>query len=85
MKALFLCDFQHGYPVLPPMEADTPGAVQLHFTEGGILKGGYSMVGLVPQATSAIVQIEASDAAIVMMAADPRYLFLEEVVDAPTI
>ncbi len=85
MKALFICDFQNGYPVLPPMGADALGGPQLHFVEGGVLKGGYSMVGLVPQAETAIVQVEASAATVAAMGADPRYLFLEEVADVPTI
>ncbi len=86
MKALFICEFKNGYPVLPPMESDILlGGLQLHFTEGGVLKGGYSCVGLVPQTTTAIMQVEASPATIAAMQASPEYFFLGEVVDAAII
>ncbi len=80
MKALFICEFKNGYPVLPPMKAD--GGLQLHFTEGGVLKGGYSCVGLVPQTTTAIIQVEANPATIAAMKTSTEYFFLGEVVDA---
>ncbi len=85
MKALFICEFKNGYPVLPPMEADIPGGLQLHFTEGGVLKGGYSCVGLVPQTTTAIVQVEASVTVIAAMQTSAGYFFLGEVVDVAIV
>ncbi len=66
---------------LPPMH-DPQGGVQLHYTEGGVLKGGYSCIGQVPQAPTCLVLVDASSAAIAAMQADAQYLFVEEVVDA---
>lgn len=78
-KAIFVTAFPPETS-LPPMQARA-GGVQLHFTENGVLKGGYSCLGYVPQAPTCLVLVEASPAAIAAMQVDPAYLFVEEVVE----
>lgn len=80
MKALFVCTFPPETN-LPPMD-DSGDGYCLHYVEDGVTKGGYSCVGLVPQAPTCVVQVEVSAAVLTSMQADARYLFLEEVQDA---
>lgn len=62
---------------LPPMGAND--GYCLHYLDGAVLRGGYSIVGHVPEAPTCLVQVEASDAVLDQMALDPTYLFVEDV------
>ena len=91
MKALFVCEFKNGYPVLPPMEAGPTSELPLHYFEGydalgsPVRHGGYSMVGQVPQSTTAIAQVTTTPTVIAAMQVSTEYFFMTEVVDAPTV
>ncbi|MFA6305705.1 MAG: hypothetical protein WC651_03175 [Candidatus Gracilibacteria bacterium] len=77
-SAIFVVPWAPGGPQLPPMESGD--GYQLHYTDaGGVLRGGYSCIGHVPQATTCLVRVYASSDVLDMMAADPAYLFVEDV------
>ncbi len=81
MKAIFVCDLVPNFN-LPPAVSST--GIQLQYPRPGVpglMDGGYSMVGRVPQAPTCIVQVDASAVTIAAMKADPAYLWLEDVVD----
>jgi len=76
MKAIFLTDLLNGVPVLPPFEDES--GYRLYFHDGGVLHGGYSMVGE-PEGDRVRVQVEASAETIGKMKADPRFEWVEDV------
>lgn len=77
-KAIFEVTNKHE-DNLPPMESDD--GYQLHFTEGGVLKGGYSCISEAPMPHTLTVQIEASEAVLDLIAEDVRYFYLGDVDD----
>lgn len=77
-KAIFVCDL---YPETSPPPMDSADGYCLHYTEAGVLHGGYSVIGNIPYATTSLVWVEASEDVLDQMAADPRYLFVEDVVE----
>ena len=78
-KAIYLVPIEASNPVLPPFQSDD--GYQLWYDDAGTLRGGYSLVGHVPQAPSCLVLVEASDAVLDLMAADARFVFMEDVVE----
>jgi len=82
MKANILTTMSNGAPVLPPM-SDVSGHC-LHYTEAGVLKGGYTVLNDAPAVpNTCIVQVECSDAVFAQMIDDPAFDFQwwEEVIE----
>jgi len=77
-QAIFITDFPPSAN-LPPMED------LQYIDEDGVLQGGYSCVGHVPSAVTAMVWVDTSDAMIATMKTDPRYFYLEDatILDEP--
>lgn len=83
MIANILTTMANGSPVLPPMSADN--GYCLHYTEGGVLKGGYTVFNDAPaDPNTCIVQVMCSDAVFAQMIDDPALdiQWWEEVIDA---
>ena len=80
-KSIFAVPVENSNFILPPM-SDTDGGTQLHYDDNGVLRGGYSAIGQVAQAPSALVLIHSSEATIDTMKADDTYLWMEDVDDA---
>jgi len=72
MKAIFAVPMANANAVLPPME-------ELHYIEDRVLKGGYSLIGQVPQRgiNSVLVLVDSSPETIRAMYDDPAYLWIE--------
>ena len=79
MKAIFAVPVEHSNAVLPPME-------ELHYIEDKVLKGGYSLIGQVPQARvpTCLVLIDSSLETISTMDADLAYLWIERLQEIAT-
>lgn len=71
--AIFIVPIVNGSPDLA-ME-------QLYYDNAGKLAGGYSCIGQVPNATTCLVRVYASDDQLDTLAEDDRYLFVEDVVE----
>ena len=76
MKAIFAVPVENSNAVLPPM-------AELHYTENGVLHGGFSLIGQVPQARvpTCLVLIDSSPETIRAMYEDPAYLWMERVLE----
>ena len=77
MKAIFAVPMENSNAVLPPME-------DLHYTEDRVLKGGYSLIGQVPQrgVKGVLVLVDSSPETLSAMYEDPRYLWIQSVAEA---
>jgi hypothetical protein len=74
MRAIFL--------VKPPHETTLPPMDELQYTnENGELAGGWWVVGEVPLPCSEMVCVDTTDDMLDQMAANPDYLFIEDVTD----
>ena len=84
-SAIFVAPFQVGLgPVLPPMQAE--GVVQICYTDvKGVLCGGYSCIGHVPQAPTCLVRVWSDEAGLDALAALPDMLYVCDVVEAPDV
>ncbi len=82
MKAIFVVPIENANAVLPPMEAGA-GGIQLHYTEDKVLKGGYSLIGQVPQqgVKGVMVLVDSSPETLQAMYEDPQYLWVESVAE----
>lgn len=77
MKANFI--------VPTPHETNLPALDQIQYTgDSGELKGGWWCVSEAPQDHTVIVCVDTTEAMLDTMAADPKYLFLEDVPDGET-
>lgn len=82
MRANVLTVMSNGSPVLPPMSAED--GYCLHYTEAGILKGGYTVLNDAPATpNTCIVQVECSVEVFADMIDDPALdiQWWEEVVE----
>ena len=73
MRALFVTKTPHDIE-LPPMDSEDTNC--LHFTEDGILKGGYSCIGRESKEGTILIWVEASQAVLLSMKNSPKYLAL---------
>ena len=81
MKALFVVPFRIGTLTISGT-ALLPDLTEI--IDGKVRDGcGWSCLGNVPQAKSAIVLVDSSAATIAKMKIDPGYLFLEDIADPP--
>ena len=80
-KTIFAVPIENSNAVVPPL-SDDDGGTQLHYDDNGTLRGGYSLIGQVPQVESCLVLIHSSKATIDAMKADETYLWMEDVADA---
>ena len=82
MKAIFAVPIENANAVLPPMSAGV-GEIQLHYTEGGVLRGGYSLIGHAPVdgVPGVLVLVDASEETIQAMHDSPVYLWIEDVAE----
>jgi hypothetical protein len=79
-KANFVTGWDNiaGRPDIPPM-VDSEGGLQLHYVNGGVLRGGFACISYVPIATTCIVQIHSSQATIDAMKASEDYIWIEDI------
>jgi hypothetical protein len=81
MIAIVVTKLIDGQPDLPPMDADS--GVQLHFTENGEVKGGFSMLCEIPRnPPNCAVWVECNQVTIDFMIADSNRFPLVEVCNA---
>lgn len=76
MRALF---------AVPTPHTESLDLEALQWTENGELHGGHWVVGNTPQLATMLVIVDTTPAMIEQMAADPQYLFLEDILDAETL
>ena len=65
--------------VLPPLQSDDGLQLQ-YFDEKGVLRGGFSAIGGIPQTNVALVLVDTTAETVSAMVADGRWKFIEEVV-----
>ena len=78
-KSIFEVDWIDNRPDIPPFEAEN--GIQLYYTEDGVLKGGYSLMNQ-PEDGRIDVMIWASVATIDCMKADPKYTWIEDIIES---
>jgi len=78
-KAIFLVPIVNGQPLTPPMSAED-GEIQLHYTDNGVTRGGFSVIHHVPP-DSCLMRFESSDEMLDAIAAEDDYLFLDDCVE----
>ncbi len=85
-KFLAVVGFQNGVGPgpLPPMDASEAGELHLTYLVNGERRGGYSVVGQVPQAPSCVVLLDTLPATMAAMEASGAAIMLEEVVEDAT-
>ncbi len=85
-KYLMAVPFQVGLgPVLPPMDATEGNETHITYLVNGERKGGYNVVGHVPQATTCIVLLDSTAQTVAAIEAAGNGVLLEEVIDNATI
>ncbi len=81
-KAIFVTGWLNGAPDLLPMDSES--GQKLSYTENGERKGGYSVISGQHESTC-VVAVHSSQTVIDAMKNDSKYLFVEDILDAPTI
>lgn len=85
MKAIFLIPLENGSPTWPQMDGDSGPRVAYVDPITGQRKGSCSCIGQVPNTSTCLGLIETSDAQMLLIRADPRWEWVEEVPDAQSI
>ena len=75
-KAIFKVPIVNDNAVVPPM-SDDDGGTQLHYDDNGTLRGGFSLIGQVPQVDECLALIHSSQKTIDAMAADKDNTLVE--------
>ena len=81
-KSIFEVAWIDNRPDIPPFEAED--GIQLYYTEDGVLKGGYSLIGL-PEDGKIDVLIWADEATIANMKIDSKYTWKEDIIETDEI
>jgi len=84
MRANFICGFENGQIVLPPMDDMEGGQCLVYTDEDGIRHGGFTIISYAP-APSVIAQVHSSPEVIEAMKIDAKYVWLEDVAEVDDV